>query len=217
MKYAIACLFFFHLCFSAWAANVTNGVLCLTFDDRNFGGWEQAIPLFKKYHATATFFFGGQIDAAALSCMKKLRENGHTIGLHGVNHKRATSVFAEAGAEFYIRTEINPQLDACREAGIPVRHWAYPENDRNDDTDQALSKLFKRFRAGGISTRITPKIPLKARSEPFFPVDDIPRHPLMRGIGVGAYYDTEVEDFLEGIRRAASRNEVLILHAYALD
>ena len=31
--------------------NIKHGIVFFTFDDRNFNGWIQAIPLFEKYNA----------------------------------------------------------------------------------------------------------------------------------------------------------------------
>ena len=42
--------------------NIKHGIVFFTFDDRNFDGWLQAIPLFEKYNAHATFMVSGEID-----------------------------------------------------------------------------------------------------------------------------------------------------------
>ena len=44
-----------------------RGVLCLTFDDRNFKCWMNALPIFRKYGARASFFIKGEIDEEALA------------------------------------------------------------------------------------------------------------------------------------------------------
>jgi len=45
---------------------MNSGSLLLSFDDRNFVDWENAVPLFEKYGAHATFFISGSIDATAV-------------------------------------------------------------------------------------------------------------------------------------------------------
>lgn len=130
------------------ALAVTNGAICLTFDDRNFDTWERCIPLFEKYGAHATFFVCGPIDARAESCMRKLSAAGHSIGLHGFKHQKATDALARLGEEGYLREEILPQLSVCREKGLDVRSFAYPMSARTAETDALLLRHFARLRAG---------------------------------------------------------------------
>lgn len=85
---------------------ITRGALCLTFDDRNFDAWERSIPLFAKFGAHAAFFVCGPIDARAESCMRKLSAAGHSIGLHGFKHQKATDALARLGEEGYIRENL---------------------------------------------------------------------------------------------------------------
>lgn len=80
-----------------------RGALCLTFDDRNFDAWERCIPLFGKYGAHATFFVCGEIDERAERCMKRLAAGGHSLGLHGLRHRKATEGVAALGEEGYLR------------------------------------------------------------------------------------------------------------------
>ncbi|MBR4172720.1 MAG: polysaccharide deacetylase family protein, partial [Kiritimatiellae bacterium] len=79
-----------------------RGALCLTFDDRNFDAWERNIPLFEKYGAHATFFVCGAIDARAEKCMRRLSAAGHSIGLHGMRHQKATDALQKLGEEGYL-------------------------------------------------------------------------------------------------------------------
>ena len=129
-------------------AVIAHGALCLTFDDRNFDAWERCIPLFEKYDAHATFFVCGQIDERALSAMRKLAKAGHSLGLHGFRHKKATDLFATLGEEGYLREEILPQLSVCRAKGMSVRSFAYPMSARTPATDKLLLGCFDRLRSG---------------------------------------------------------------------
>ena len=129
-------------------ATGTRGVLCLTFDDRNFDAWERCIPLFEKYDAHATFFVYGQMDDRALSVMRRLSNAGHSIGLHGLRHQKATDLLAKLGAEGYLREEILPQLSVCRAKGMSVRSFAYPMSVHTPATDKLLLGYFDRLRSG---------------------------------------------------------------------
>ena len=126
-----------------------SGTLCLTFDDRNFDAWERHLPLFRKYGAHATFFVCGPIDDRAADCMRRLAADGHSIGLHGLHHRKAPALLKELGEEGYFQDEIQPQLAACRAKGIDARSFAYPYSARNGRTDKLLLGHFKRLRSSG--------------------------------------------------------------------
>lgn len=55
-----------------------RGALLLTFDDPNYDRWVEAMPLFAKYGAHATFFPSGHLDDRALGQLAKLKAAGHT-------------------------------------------------------------------------------------------------------------------------------------------
>ena len=93
------------------------GALVLSFDDRNLADWEKSIPLFDKYGAHATFFCTGKIEGDAARVLKKLRDHGHSIGLHGLNHLNANEAVARKGLSGCLNDEIAPQLAGCRAAG----------------------------------------------------------------------------------------------------
>ncbi len=166
---------------------VRQGAVLLTFDDRNFNGWLNAIPLFAKYGAHASFFFSGEIDAEAPEVMRTLRAAGHTVGLHTVHHKDAPEFFEEHGGEAYFEQEILPQLRVCQKAGIEVTSLAYPNNKHTPETDRILGQYFKHFRAGRGS----------ASEEEIFPLaEKLSECSVMHGNGVGEYYHTEEASLL---------------------
>ena len=134
---------------------VCGGVLCLSFDDRNFDAWERCLPLFEKYGAHATFFVCGPIDARAEACLKKLSAAGHSVGLHGQRHQRAPQLIAKLGEEGYVREELLPQLSVCQAKGIPVRSFAYPMSTRTEQSDALLLRYFSRLRTGAAKTGMT--------------------------------------------------------------
>ena len=64
-------------CFAAvvcFAGPRGRGLLLLRFDDRNFDGWEKALPLFEKTGAHATFFINGAIDGTPENFRAPMRE-----------------------------------------------------------------------------------------------------------------------------------------------
>ncbi len=172
-----------------------NGIICFTFDDRNFDGWLSAIPLFKKYGAHASFFISGAIDQRALETARALTDAGHTVGLHTLNHADAPEYFDTHGAQSYYENEIFPQLQPMLDAGIPVNTFAYPNNRRNEATDGFLGRWFSRFRAGN-----------RLSEEKYFPAGQAHCRRVMQGFGVGEFYSTTEQDMIEKLELAAREN-----------
>ena len=195
-----------------------RGVLLLSFDDKNFAGWEAARPIFAKYGARATFFVSGAIDAKAIRALKHLSEDGHSIGLHGLNHLNADAAVAERGAAQYFAEEVWPQIDCARKAYIPFESFAYPNCRRNDETDALFrARGFEHVR-GGVKgatpydpdgARQADRKPLVTNDAVFFPASDLPNHFLIDTIIVGEAYHTDIEEICACLRRAAERREVL--------
>ena len=201
------------------------GALVLSFDDRNLADWERALPLFDKYGAHATFFFMGPVDASAATVLKKLRDHGHSIGLHGQKHQNADQAVAEMGPVRYFAEEIEPQLAGCRAAGIQVTSFAYPNCRRTDETDALFrAKGFTHIRGGhkGVAP-YDPKgekqaglQPLHAVDRIFFPASERKNQFRLDTVIAGEAYHTDIEDVLACIRRCAERNEVFVLTSHGI-
>ncbi len=175
--------------------NIDKGIICFTFDDRNFEGWLNAIPLFKRYNAHGSFFISGDIDNEALTAARTLHDAGHTVGLHTKNHVDAPEYFEKHGAEKYFKDEIQSQKEALEKNGVTVTSFAYPNNRRTDETDMFLSQFFKRFRAGN-----------KNSDEKYIRLNQIAEKRIMHGYGIGEYYNTVEDELLDKIRFAAKEN-----------
>ena len=200
-----------------------HGTLCLTFDDRNWTRWEAALPLFAKYGAHASFFPNGPLDDAALASLKRLADAGHTVGPHTLGHADAPQFFAKHGAEKYWEKQLKPQMDAFAKVGIHPKAMAYPNNRRTDETDAFLvGKGFRHLRAGYPGVRpYDPKHEKKAALKPlakideiFTPADKIASTAWMRGVGIGESYNTDIEDVLAALDRAADRNEMIVFFSH---
>ncbi len=178
-------------------SSVKNGIVCFTFDDRNFEGWINALPLFEKYNAHATFFISGVIDENAIKTISALKQKGHTVGLHTFSHADAPPYFNSMGADEYFNNEIAPQLEVCKQNGLEIKSFAYPNNLRNDETDKFLSNWFSRFRAGCRDAK---------EEQIYLPLDKLSDNRAMRGIGIGKYYNTVETELLEKIEYVAKTN-----------
>lgn len=200
----------------------TNGVLCLTFDDRNWERWVAAMPLFEKYGAHASFFPHGHLDARALECLAALHGKGHTVGPHTLRHADAPAYFAERGAEAYWNEQVKPQMDAFAKVGIVPASMAYPNNLRTDETDEFLAKKgFRHFRAGNRvrpydkeHAKLATLKPLAEADEAYMKREALRGTRLLRGVGIGEAYNTDIDDICAGIRRAAERGEAIVFYSH---
>ena len=202
-----------------------KGVLALSFDDRNFDDWVKSLPLFEKYGAHATFFVSGPIDGEAAHLMKRLSEAGHSVGLHGLRHADADEAIATMGADRYYKEEIEPQLEPCRVAYIPVRSFAYPNCRRSDEADALFRRMgFKHVRGG--HKGVAPFDPkgekqgglksIHTVDSAFFPSSESPVRFRLDTVMVGEAYHTDLEDILKCIRRSFERKEVFVLASHGI-
>ncbi len=186
-------------------SKVEHGILCLTFDDRNFAGWQKALPLFAKYHAHASFFVTGNIDKETAKIMQKLQDAGHTVGLHTKSHCDPVAGLKKyPSLEVYFAKEIAPQLKQCEKQGVKVCTLAYPENRHNPESDALLGKTFERFRAG---TKDKP-------NDAGIPVAEIPQLAVIGGRGLGSYYKTDPAVVEKSIRDAAAKNLFIAYYSH---
>ena len=202
-----------------------TGLLVLSFDDRNFGDWVKALPVFEKYGAHATFFVCGPIDGEAVRAMKRLSEAGHSVGLHGLRHANADEAIAKKGAALYYKEEIEPQREACRVAYIPIKSFAYPNCRRSDEADELFRKKgFAHVRGG--HKGVAPFDPKGEKQEGLKPIHTVDRAfiPAEKAKGqfrldtviAGEAYHTDIEDILKCIRRAAERKEAFVLTSHGI-
>lgn len=192
----------------------------LTFDDANYDRWVEVMPLFAKYGAHASFFPNGPLDAHALMQLKKLKDAGHTVGVHTLHHADAVAAVEKGQDVDYVANEVKPQLAAYAEIGHTVRAMAYPNNRRNDATDALLAEScgIRRFRAGHV-VRYDPqgKYPrpdLVHSEEAFFPAAELSRKTVFAGIGLGEAYRTDIDEIIACVKRVAKRNEVLVTFSH---
>lgn len=151
-----------------------TGTLLLSFDDRNIGDWEKALPIFDRYGAHVTFFVCGEIDGATVKALKKFREHGHSIGLHGLRHANADAAIAAKGAERFFDEEIAPQSERMRVAWIPVTSYAYP-NCRFSEESDALFKARGFAHVRGGHKGVAPFDPKGEKQEGLKPIHTVDR------------------------------------------
>lgn len=192
---------------------IRHGVLFLTFDDHDIVGWTRAIPLFRQNNVHATFSFSGEIGPEAISCMRELQAEGHTIGLHTVHHANAPEYIEEHGAKAYLKDEVKPQLDACKKGGIACTTFAFPNNKYNDEALALLSPKFHRFRAG---CRRPKELSIASFDGAFCPVAELKGKSLFGGFGVGEYYNSSLEEIEKVLERISRNNEAVTIFSHGI-
>ena len=204
--FASLCAFLCAFCVGIFAdtatggVSATSGVLCLTFDDSRFDDWTAALPIFARHGAHATFFAFQEIDARSVAALRSFSEAGHSIGLHGFQHQAVPDAIARLGEVGFIAEEIEPQLSATREAGLPVRSFAYPMSQHTPQSDALLLRYFDRLRGGG-------------DFEGAFPVSECTTRRYLPGLGLGAGCGAEVVAMLPEI---AASNTVLVVYSHGI-
>ncbi|MDF1737956.1 MAG: polysaccharide deacetylase family protein [Verrucomicrobiales bacterium] len=193
-----------------------KGGVVLTFDDRNFDDWLDAIPLFEKYQAKATFFISGVIDAKAIATALELQSHGHAIGSHSVHHLSAIDYLKNHTAAEFVKEEIEPQLTAFKAAGITPTAFAYPMSKNHPDTDRELLKLFRHLRTGmGIASDRG----IVDYDAFFVPVSKIKTAGLLfgKGIDFAPFRDDRTFGKIEAaLVRAAENREIITLYAHQI-
>ena len=181
-----------------------RGAVCFTFDDYFGPQWLKADAIFKKYNAHATFFIVREITAEKAEIMKKLQAAGHTVGLHTRSHRNASPLPKNWTMEKYIANQILPQLEACKKYGIKVRCMAYPNNRRNEETDQALFKYFDYLRAGWG----------KSQQPIYTPLAELPEKMVLGGGGIGTYYKSDLNKLKELLTEANKRDALIVFFSH---
>jgi hypothetical protein len=185
-----------------------KGILSLSFDDRNLKEWVAYLDTFDKYGAKVTFFLSGAFNAEDLKMIRKIKERGHAIGIHGLHHKEYNSkdMSLEASKK-YFKEEFQPQIDMLRTIGITPVCAAMPNNVSNRTMDNFLvSNGFKRIRARGNSMSRN-----NWRNSTAY------EHlKVLRGVGLGELYNTNYEDVLKDLEYGSDSNSIMVYFSHSI-
>jgi len=125
------------------------------------------------------------------------------VGLHTMHHRDAISIH-EDGQDRFLEEEIFPQLNACEKEGIRIRNFAYPNNRRDDTTDQMLFPYFDHMRAG--------RGP--AKKTLYYPLESLPEKSWLGGTGIGSYYDSDISVIKQEMAHAAQTDSLLVYFSH---
>ncbi|MDR2783069.1 MAG: polysaccharide deacetylase family protein [Treponema sp.] len=118
-----------------------SGVL-LSFDDDYLEAWERSFDLFDRYGARVTFFVQGK----PLDFAKRALARGHDVGYHTIRHLNLSRVSRAVFTE-----ETTSQIAAFRNAGIPLRSFAYPYGFSSPWMHEELFHSFAILRGYGVT------------------------------------------------------------------
>ena len=196
-------------------AECLAGVLCLTFDDRHFDSWTNALPIFAKYDARATFFPCGKLEKADLEKLGLLSRAGHSVGIHTISHQNVLPKFDRllGGWRFYIR-DVFPQILSLRKIYVRPNAFAYPYGDHTAASDEWLGRRFRFVRGAEMRCYVTNGVPLAGCDRVFIPIASIKQTTYLPAVAVGEAYKTDIEDLCEGVKRLDGRDEMLCLFSH---
>lgn len=163
---------------SYYVGNADEKVIYLTFDcGYENGNTEPILDALKKHNAPATFFVVGHYLESAPELVKRMVEDGHTVGNHTYHHLDMSKIsdrtsfqkemddvknlFQEVTGEKLSMYYRPPQgkysttnLQMAKEMGYSTFFWSLAYVDWNVDSqpshEEALDKLTKRIHPGAI-------------------------------------------------------------------
>ena len=110
--------------------------LSLTFDDGPDKKYTvELLDLLKKYNIKATFFVVAKFAEENHEIIKRMEEEGHTIGLHSLEHKNAL-----LNGPLYTSTDFKESLKIMRKLNINVKFFRPPWGHLNLSTIINLKK-----------------------------------------------------------------------------
>lgn len=121
-----------------------NKVCYLTFDDGPSKNTPKILDILKKYNAKATFFV---INSADIGYIKRIHDEGHTVGLHTATHNYA-QIYSSTEAYFNDLKQISDKVESI--IGVKTTVMRFPGGSSN----QISSKYCK-----GIMTKLVTLVP----------------------------------------------------------
>ena len=191
--------------------NAVGGGVAITFDDNFIDEWYDIHNILKEYNWRATFFVSNfhQLDSSKIEKLNILKEYGHEIGGHGLNHVNAKKYVLENGITSYLENEIYPMKQIMAENGFHVTSFAYPFGAKNNKIDVALLNEFKMIRG---TTAESWKLFIKRRIEKLTCRSCFPN--LLYGIGIDYSPEIDMPYIKSLMKKAKDKNKVAVFFAH---
>lgn len=102
--------------------------IVLTFDDMDIDAWFGWRDIFARYNARATFFVTRYREWTddGRAKLHVLRDEGHDIEAHGLNHVNVCVYTAEHGLDAYVSDEVIPSIEVLKDDGFTPVAFAFP-------------------------------------------------------------------------------------------
>lgn len=131
------------------SAELSTGIVSVTFDD----GWESvtsgAVPILDKHHIRTTQYIISSVAAASVTdymnfgTIKRLRQAGHEIGSHSLTHCNQTTLDTNT-----LEDNAKRSKQILEDQGLgPVKSFAYPLGQYNEKTQTTYSKYYPLIRS----------------------------------------------------------------------
>jgi hypothetical protein len=210
-KFSICVLFF--ILFSCAKSDdskpieqINKSGVVISFDDDYVNEWYDVDAVLNQYDWKATFFVTrfNQLSIDKVQKITSLKNNGHEIGGHGLNHLNAPSFIASNGVLQYQLQEITPMMNVMNASDIYPTSFAYPYGARNEATDQLLFNNFKVLR-GTTYGDLSPA----SQNCYYFNKN------LIYGLGIDkSYSHYSISYFISLLEYAKKNNKIVIFYAH---
>lgn len=185
--------------------NLQSGVV-ISFDDDYVDEWFEVNTILQKYDWKATFFVTrfNQLSNAKIQKLKVLKDEGHEIAGHGLNHINAPTFVSSFGTSEYLSQEILPMLNLMKNNDLFPTSFAYPYGARNSTTDKLLINEFQIIRGTTYGN-----------SNPASQSCYYNKSRLVLGLGIDKNYPHySITYFLSLLEYAKKNNKIVIFYAH---
>lgn len=119
----------------------------LTFDDGPSENTDEILDILAQYDVKATFFLVGKEGEMAEDAMRRIVEEGHTIGMHTYSHKYSRIYESvEAFAEDFLKL----QEHIYSVTGVKSVYFRFPGGSSNEVSDTDIAELINWVHGQGI-------------------------------------------------------------------
>lgn len=110
----------------------------LTFDDGPSVYTDEILDILARYDVKATFFVVGKEDEASQAALRRIAEEGHTIGLHSYSHKYSQ---VYSSVEDFAEDFLKLQRYVYELTGIESKIYRFPGGSSNTVSELPMKKF----------------------------------------------------------------------------